>query len=109
MVDIRRDVFQAIADPTRRAILVLLASQALTPSAMATHFDSTRQAVSKHLQILAECNLVKTKQDGREIYYHLEASKMKEIDKWLDQFRKIWEDRFTQLDNVLLTLKNKKK
>ena len=108
MADIRRDVFQAIADPTRRAILVLLASQALTPNAIAAHFDSTRQAVSKHLQILVECRLVKPKQDGREIYYHLEASKMKEIDKWLDQFRKIWEDRFTQLDKVLFNLKSRK-
>jgi DNA-binding transcriptional ArsR family regulator len=109
MTDIRRDVFQAIADPTRRAILVLLATQALTPNALAEHFDSSRQAVSKHLQMLAECRLVKQKQEGREIYYHLEASKMKEIDKWLDQFRKIWEDRFSELDKVLLTLKNKKK
>ncbi len=109
MADVRRDVFQAIADPTRRAILVLLAAQAMTPNDLAEHFDSSRQAVSKHLRILTECRLVKQEQEGREIFYHLEASKMKEIDKWLDQFRKIWEDRFQQLDKVLLTLKNKKK
>ncbi len=104
----RRDVFQAIADPTRRAIIVLIASQAMTPNALAEHFDVSRQAVSKHLQILAECNLVKPKQEGREIYYQLELNKMKEIDKWIAQFRKIWETRFNQLDDVLLKLKTKK-
>lgn len=105
----RRDVFQAIADPTRRAIIALLLTQTMTPNALAEHFDSSRQAISKHLKILAECELVKQKQEGREIYYHLEVNKMKEIDKWLQQFRKIWETKFNQLDNVLLTLKNKKK
>jgi DNA-binding transcriptional ArsR family regulator len=105
----RRDVFQAIADPTRRAILLLIASQAMTPNALAEHFDTSRQAVSKHLKILTECELVKPAQNGREIYYELEVNKMKEIDKWLLQFRKIWEHRFNELDNVLLTIKNKKK
>lgn len=105
----RRDVFQAIADPTRRAIITLLALQAMTPNAIAEHFDTTRQAISKHLRILTECELVKQKQQGREIYYQLEVNKMKEIDKWLNQFRKIWEDRFNQLDNVLATIKNKRK
>lgn len=104
----RRDIFQAIADPTRRAILVLIAVQAMTPNAIAEHFDSTRQAVSKHLKILQECELIKPEQQGREIYYQLEIEKMKEIDKWLEQFRKIWETRFNQLDNLLATLKNKK-
>lgn len=104
----RRDVFQAIADPTRRAIISLIALQAMTPNAIAEHFDSTRQAVSKHLRILTECELVKQEQKGREIYYELEVGKMIEIDKWLEQFRKIWEDRFNQLDDVLLTLKNKR-
>ena len=103
----RRDVFQAIADPTRRAIVVLIASQAMTPNAIAEHFDTTRQAVSKHLKILTECELVKQEYQGREIYYQLEVKKMKEIDKWLEQFRKIWEDRFSQLDTVLLKLKRK--
>jgi DNA-binding transcriptional ArsR family regulator len=105
----RRDVFQAIADPTRRAIITLIALQAMTPNAIAEHFDTTRQAVSKHLRILTECELVSQKQQGREIYYQLEIDKMKEIDKWLAQFRKIWESRFKQLDEVLLTIKNKKK
>lgn len=104
----RRDIFQAIADPTRRAILVLIAVQAMTPNTIAEHFDSTRQAVSKHLKILQECELIKPEQQGREIYYQLEIEKMKEIDKWLEQFRKIWETRFNQLDNLLATLQNKK-
>jgi DNA-binding transcriptional ArsR family regulator len=105
----RRDIFQAIADPTRRAIILLIASQAMTPNALAEHFDTSRQAVSKHLRILTECQLVKQEQSGREIYYELNATKMKDIDKWLEQFRKIWESRYDQLDNVLLTLKNNKK
>lgn len=103
----RRDIFQAIADPTRRAIIGLIALQALTPNALAENFDSSRQAISKHLKILTECELVKQEQRGREIYYTLEVEKMKEIDQWLAQFRKIWETRFSQLDEVLLTLKNK--
>ena len=101
----RRDVFQAIADPTRRAIIVLIASQAMTPNTIAEHFDTTRQAISKHLRILTECQLVAQEQSGREIYYQLNASKMKEIDQWLEQFRKIWESRFSELDNVLSNLK----
>ncbi|WP_257670873.1 ArsR/SmtB family transcription factor [Parapedobacter tibetensis] len=105
----RRDIFQAIADPTRRAIIALIALQAMTPNAIADHFDTTRQAVSKHLRILTECELVTQKQQGREIYYQLEIDKMKEIDKWLDQFRKIWETRFNQLDNLLATIKKQKK
>ncbi|MBK8504797.1 MAG: winged helix-turn-helix transcriptional regulator [Saprospiraceae bacterium] len=104
----RRDVFQAIADPTRRAIIALIALQAMTPNAIAENFNTTRQAVSKHLRILAECELVKQEQQGREIYYSLEIEKMKEIDKWLSQYRKIWETRFNQLDNVLSTIKRKK-
>lgn len=105
----RRDVFQAIADPTRRAILLLIACKAMTPNAIAEHFDTTRQAVSKHLRILTECRLVKQEQTGREIFYQVDATKMKEIDNWLEQFRKIWETRFTGLDKVLLTMKNSKK
>lgn len=105
----RRDVFQAIADPTRRAIILLIAVQAMTPNAIAEHFATTRQAVSKHLRILTECELVKQEQSGREIYYQLNADKMLEIDKWLEQFRKIWESRFNQLDKVLLTIKKNKK
>ena len=105
----RRDIFQAIADPTRRAILVLIAAQAMTPNGLAEHFDTTRQAVSKHLRILTECELVKQEYQGREIYYQLEIKKMKEIDKWLEQLRKIWEDRFNRLDEVLSKLKPNKK
>lgn len=105
----RRDIFQAIADPTRRAIITLIAVQAMTPNALADNFHTTRQAVSKHLRILSECDLVKQEQQGREIYYSLQLEKMKEIDKWISQFRKIWETRFNQLDNVLATIKNKKK
>ncbi len=105
----RRDVFQAIADPTRRAIITLIALQAMTPNALAEHFDTTRQAVSKHLRVLTECELVKQEHQGREIYYKLEIEKMKEIDKWVNQFRKIWEIRFNQLDSVLSTIKKNKK
>ncbi len=105
----RRDIFQAIADPTRRAIIVLIALQAMTPNALAEHFDTSRQAVSKHLRILSECEIIKQEQQGREIYYKLEIDKMKEIDKWLEQFRRIWESRFNQLDNLLTTIKKQKK
>jgi DNA-binding transcriptional ArsR family regulator len=105
----RRDIFQAIADPTRRSIIMLIAMQAMTPNAIADNFHTTRQSVSKHLRILTECDLVKQEQQGREIYYSLQVEKMKEIDTWIDQFRKIWETRFNQLDNVLSNLKKQKK
>ena len=105
----RRDIFQAIADPTRRAIITLISLQAMTPNAIAENFNTTRQAVSKHLRILTECELVKQDYHGREIYYTLEIEKMKEIDKWIDQFRKIWETRFNQLYKVLSTIKKQKK
>ena len=104
----RRDVFQAIADPTRRAIILLIASGAMTPNALAERFEISRQAVSKHLQILMECELVKPEQSGREIHYSLRESGLREIDLWLEKFKKIWETRFSQLDEVLLTLKNKR-
>ena len=106
---VRRDVFQAIADPTRRAILLLIAAQSMTPNAIAEEFKTSRQAVSKHIQILTECELVKQEQKGREIYYHINAIKINEIDKWIEQFRKILETQFSQLDAVLLTLKKQKK
>ena len=105
----RRDIFQAIADPTRRAIIALIALQAMTPNAIAEHFDTTRQSISKHLRILTECDLLSKKQQGREIHYQLQVDRMKEVDKWLNQFRKIWENRFSQLDDVLSTIKNTKK
>ncbi len=103
----RRDVFQAIADPTRRAILSLLALNAMTPNAIAEHFDSSRQAISKHIKILAECQLVNQEQTGREIHYHFNPQKMKEVDLWMEQFRSQWEDRFSQLDQILKNKKNK--
>ncbi|MBK9155515.1 MAG: winged helix-turn-helix transcriptional regulator [Chloracidobacterium sp.] len=104
----KRDVFQAIADPTRRAIIALVAIQAMTPNAIAEHFDTSRQAVSKHLRILTECELVSQEQKGREIYYRLEIEKMKEIDGWLEQYRKIWESRYEQLGEVLKIMKMQK-
>lgn len=97
----RRDVFQAIADPTRRDILALLALSAMTPTAIAGHFESSRQAISKHIRILSECELLRTEVSGREIYYQLDFQKMKEVDIWMEQFRKQWELRFSQLDDVL--------
>jgi len=98
---VRRDIFQAIADPTRRAIITLIAVQAMTPNAIADHFETTRQAISKHLRILTECGAVKQEHLGREIFYQLEYEKMKEIDQWLEKFRIIWEDRFDNLDKLL--------
>jgi len=105
----RRDIFQAIADPTRRAIIALIALQAMTPNAIAENFNSTRQAVSKHLRILTECELIKQVHQGREIYYSLEVDKMKEIDNWLAQFRAIWETKFDQLDELLVKMKSQTK
>lgn len=106
LLKMRRDIFQAIADPTRRAIIALIALKAMTPNAIAENFNTTRQAVSKHLKILVECELVTQNQQGRENYYSLEIEKMKEIDKWLEQYRMIWENRFNQLDEILEKLKN---
>ncbi len=101
----RRDVFQAIADPTRRSIIMLLAVQSLTPNALATHFEVSRQAISKHIQILTECDVLSQEQKGREIHYHINAVKMKEIEKWIEQFRQLLSTRFNQLDEVLEKLK----
>lgn len=101
----RRDPFHAIADPTRRAILVLIATQTLTPNAIAEHFDTTRQAVSNHIKILTECELLRQEKSGREIRYSLNHEEMKEIDNWLEQFRKLWKTRFDQLDDVLKKMK----
>lgn len=105
----RRDVFQAISDPTRRAILLLIAAQSMTPGALAEEFQSTRQAISKHVQILTECELVKQEKRGREIYYHINAKKIDEVDKWIEQFRSIVEAQFNQLDKLLSTLKKQRK
>ncbi len=104
----RRDIFQAIADPTRRAILTLVALQAMTPGAIADSFDSSRQTISKHIQILTECQLLKQEQSGREIYYHFNANKMKEIAEWLVPFAKMWDDRFSKLESIMKKYKSKK-
>ncbi len=101
----RRDVFQAIADPTRRAIIGLVALGALTPNAMAEHFDISRQAVSKHLRVLTECEIVKQQHQGREIFYHLQIEKMKEVADFIEPYREMWETKFDQLEQVLNTLK----
>ena len=105
----KRDIFQALADPTRRAIILLLAAQAMTPNALAEHFDTTRQAVSKHIRVLTECEVLTQQYQGREIYYHINAHKMKEVEKWLEQFRKLMAKRFEQLDDELSKLKAQKK
>lgn len=102
---LRRDPFQAIADPTRRAILVLLAAQTMTAGAIADNFKVARPTISKHMQVLNECDLITSNQKGREIYYELKMDRMKEIDNWLAQFKKIWEDRYNQLDNLLSIIK----
>lgn len=104
-METRRDVFQAIADPTRRAILTLLALQAMTPGAIAENFDSARQTISKHIQILNECELVKQEQVGREIFYHINPKKMKEIAEWIKPFHELWEKRFNKLDKILKDMK----
>jgi DNA-binding transcriptional ArsR family regulator len=106
---VKQDIFQAIADPTRRAILTLIAIQALTPNAMAEKFDMSRQAVSKHIKVLQECELIKPEQAGREIYYHFNPKKMQEFDNWLAQFRKNMQSQFKQLDKVLSTIKKQRK
>ena len=103
----RRDVFQAIADPTRRAILMLVASQAMTAGAIAANFDSARPTVSKHLAILTECELLTQEQSGREIYYHLNPGKMREIADFIEPFRKMWDDRFNRLESIMKQYKNK--
>ena len=103
----RRDVFQAIADPTRRAIIALIALQAMTPNAIAEHFDSSRQAVSKHLRILTECELLTQEQNGREIHYHINAKKMKAIADFIEPFRQMWEDRFNKLETIMKKYKSK--
>ena len=107
-MNLRRDVFQAIADPTRRTILLLVATQAMTAGAIASKFDSARPTVSKHLQILTECELLKQEQNGREIYYHINANKMKEVDEFIEPFRKMWDERFNKLESIMKKYKPKK-
>lgn len=107
-MNLRRDVFQAIADPTRRAILLLLASQSMTAGSIASNFDTARPTVSKHLQILTECELLGQTQNGREIYYHMNAKKMKEVAEFIEPFRRLWDDRFNKLEAVMKKYKSKK-
>jgi DNA-binding transcriptional ArsR family regulator len=107
-MELRRDVFQAIADPTRRMIITLVALQAMTPSAIAEKFDSSRQTISKHIQILTECELLRQEQSGREIFYHLNPKKMKEIADFIEPFREMWDDRFNKLEDVMKKYKSKK-
>ncbi|HEX3386892.1 MAG TPA: metalloregulator ArsR/SmtB family transcription factor [Mucilaginibacter sp.] len=107
-MNLRRDVFQAIADPTRRAILLLLATQSLTAGAIAANFDTARPTVSKHLSILTECELLKQEQSGREIYYHINAKKMKGIADFIEPFRRLWDDRFNKLEEIMKNYKPKK-
>jgi DNA-binding transcriptional ArsR family regulator len=104
----RRDVFQAMADPTRRAILTLLAVQALTPGAIADNFKSSRQTISRHIQILTECELLKPEQNGREIYYHINVKKMTEVADFIEPFRKLWDDRFNKLEVIMKKYKSRK-
>ena len=104
---VRRDIFQAIADPTRRSILTLLALQAMTPGAIAENFDSSRQTISKHIQILTECELVKQEQQGREIYYHFNPNKIKELVDFIEPFRKMYDAKFDKLEEVMKKYKNK--
>jgi DNA-binding transcriptional ArsR family regulator len=107
-METRRDVFQAIADPTRRAILSLVALQALTPGAIAENFNSSRQTISKHIQILSECELLHQTQSGREIYYHLNPQKIKEIDQFIEPFRQMWDERFNKLESIMKNYNSKK-
>jgi len=107
-MNLRRDVFQAIADPSRRAILLLVAAQSMTAGAIAANFDTARPTVSKHLQILTECELLQQEQQGREIYYHFNAKKMKEVADFIEPFRKMWDDRFNKLESVMKKYKTKK-
>ena len=107
-MNLRRDVFQAIADPTRRAILLLVATQTMTAGAIAANFDTARPTVSKHLQILTECELLAPQQTGREIYYHINAKKMKEVADFIEPFRQMWDDRFNKLEAIMKKYKSPK-
>ncbi|HSF89755.1 MAG TPA: metalloregulator ArsR/SmtB family transcription factor [Saprospiraceae bacterium] len=107
-MNLRRDVFQAIADPTRRSIMLLVASQAMTAGAIASNFDTARPTVSKHLQILTECELLGQEHHGREIYYHLNPKKIKEIAAFIEPFRSMWDDRFNKLEDVMKKYKGRR-
>ena len=106
-MNLRRDVFQAIADPTRRAILLLVATQSMTAGAIASNFDTARPTVSKHLQILTECELLEQKQNGREIFYNINATKMKEVADFIEPFRQMWDNRFNKLESIMKNYQSK--
>ncbi len=106
-MNLRRDVFQAIADPTRRAILLLVATQSMTAGAIAANFDTARPTVSKHLAILTECELLKQEYTGREVYYQVNAKKMKAVADFIEPFRELWEQRFNKLESVMKKYKTK--
>lgn len=105
----RRDVFQAIADPTRREIISLIARQSLTPNVVADSFNVSRQAISKHIKILTECGLLELNIKGREYHYTIQPNKLAEVDQWLKPFREMWETRFGQLDKLLIKMQSKQK
>jgi len=107
-MNLRRDVFQDIADPTRRAILLLITTQSMTAGAIASNFNTARPTVSKHLQILTECALLQQEQNGREVYYHIDAKKMREVSDFIEPFRQMWDDRFNKLETVMKNYKSKK-
>ena len=107
-MNLRRDVFQAISDPTRRAILLLVAAHSMTAGAIASNFNTARPTISKHLQVLTECELLEQEQNGREIYYHITAKKMKEVADFIEPFRKMWDGRFNKLETIMKTYKSKK-
>lgn len=107
-MELRRDVFQALADPTRRSIITLVALQAMTPGTIADNFDSSRQTISKHIQILTECEILEQRQNGREIYYHLNPNKLREIDEFIEPFRQMWDNRFNKLEAVMKKHQSKK-
>jgi DNA-binding transcriptional ArsR family regulator len=109
IMNLRRDVFQAISDPTRRAILLLLTTQTMTAGAIASNFDTARPTVSKHLQILTECELLNQEQNGREIYYQINVNKMKEVADFIEPFREMWDDRFNKLETVMKNYQSKNK
>ena len=105
----RRDVFNALADPTRRGILISLAHEAQNVNALAEKFDMTRQAVSLHVKYLQECGVITITKEGRERLCHLEAQKLSEVAEWLEPFRKLWETRFAQLDELLTNIQESQK
>ena len=105
----RRDVFQAIADPTRREIINLLAGQSLNLNAVAEKFHQSRPAISKHIRILTECGLITIKPQGRERYCEARLEKLNEVSEWVEQYRKLWEARLDSLEDYLNELQSKNK